>query len=153
MTEPILGLLIFYGGLAVLALAELGYALFLSRRGQCTEAITAAGFDAANARAEITRARLSAARETWHDDEKGRVVVVLETGWQLSFPPKGIPSLEGASPEDLRAIVVSPSGLGLHFPKIDADVYLPAVLGLRRQHSVTACVRIKKTFTVPQHSV
>jgi len=28
----------------------------------------------------------------------------------------------------LQAIEVTPSGLGIHFPKLDADLYLPALL-------------------------
>lgn len=129
MSKPVFELLIFYGGLGILGVAGFAYALFLYRRGRRAGTITAAEFDAASARAKITRARFSAAREAWYDDEKRRVVVELETGLQLSFSPKGIPGLEGASSEDLREMVVSPSGLGLHFPRIDADVYLPALLG------------------------
>ena len=132
MSEPVLELLIFYGSLAIFGVLGLGYALFLYRRGRGTATVTAADFDAANARAEATRARFSAARAAWYDDEKGRVVVELENGLQLSFRPNGVPGLEGASPDDLREMVVSPSGLGLHFPRIDADVYLPALLGRRR---------------------
>lgn len=135
MSESVLQLLIFLGGLVIFGVAGFAYALLVYRRGRRAGTITTADFDAANARAEITRARFSAARVAWYDDEKGRVVVELETGLQLSFTPKGIPGLEGASPEDLREMVVSPSGLGLHFPRIDADVYLPALLGTRRQHS------------------
>ncbi|WP_324779770.1 DUF2442 domain-containing protein [Thiobacillus sedimenti] len=135
MSEPVLQLLIFYGGLAIFAVAGLGYALFVYRRGRSTATVTAADFGLANARAEVTRARFSAARAAWFDDENGRVVVELETGLQLSFRPNRVPGLEGTSPEDLREMVVSPSGLGLHLPRIDADVYLPALLGTRRQHS------------------
>ena len=32
------------------------------------------------------------------------------------------------SPADLAEIKVSPAGLGLHWPKLDADVYVPALL-------------------------
>lgn len=64
----------------------------------------------------------------WYDSENGRVVAELEAGLQLTFPAKDVPGLDDASPEDLDAIVVSPSGLGLHFPTIDADVYLPSLL-------------------------
>ena len=33
-----------------------------------------------------------------------------------------------ARPRDLQEIEISPSGFGLHFPKVDADVYLPGLL-------------------------
>jgi hypothetical protein len=35
---------------------------------------------------------------------------------------------EGARPAQLANIEISPSGLGLHFPQLDADLYLPALL-------------------------
>jgi hypothetical protein len=36
--------------------------------------------------------------------------------------------LERATPTDLGEIEISPSGFGLHFPRIDADLYIPALL-------------------------
>jgi hypothetical protein len=36
--------------------------------------------------------------------------------------------LEHAKIDDLGEIEISPSGLGIHFPKLDADLYLPALL-------------------------
>jgi len=36
--------------------------------------------------------------------------------------------LEKARPEDLASIEITPSGFGLHFPKLDADLYVPALL-------------------------
>jgi hypothetical protein len=36
--------------------------------------------------------------------------------------------LETAKPNQLSKIEISPSGLGLHFPAVDADIYLPALL-------------------------
>ena len=133
MSKSVLLLLIFYGGLVMFGVAGLSYALLLYRRGRCAERVTAADVDAANARAEMTTARFPVAREAWYDDESGRVVVGLGAGMQFSFPAKGIPGLEGASPEDLREIAVSASGVGLHFPRIDADVYLPAVYSGERR--------------------
>lgn len=34
----------------------------------------------------------------------------------------------GAKPAQLDEIEISPSGFGIHFPKIDVDVYLPSLL-------------------------
>ncbi len=31
-------------------------------------------------------------------------------------------------PADLAEIEISPSGFGIHFPRLDADLYLPALL-------------------------
>lgn len=67
---------------------------------------------------------------------RGRLVVVLSTGVELSVPAKMIEGLSGAAAENLREIEVSPAGTGLHFPRLDADVYVPAlvegVTGTRR---------------------
>ena len=135
MSDPILQLLIFYGGPALFGALALGYGLLVYRRGRRKVRVSVSDFEAANARAKLTRSRFPAAKTAWYDDEKGRVVVELESGLQLSFSPKGVPGLDDASPEDLGEIVVSPSGLGLHFPKIDADVYMPALLSERAKTS------------------
>jgi hypothetical protein len=36
--------------------------------------------------------------------------------------------LADAKPADLAAIEITPAGLGLHWPRLDADLYLPALL-------------------------
>ena len=38
------------------------------------------------------------------------------------------PAQRQPKPDDLAGIEISPSGLGLHFPQLDADVYLPSLL-------------------------
>ena len=63
-----------------------------------------------------------------YDRRRGRVVVTLSTGLELAFPPQDAEGLEDALPADLAAIEITPSGLGLHFPRLDADLYLPALL-------------------------
>lgn len=63
-----------------------------------------------------------------YDRRTDRVVVSLATGLDIGFAPHTAQGLEHARPADLTAIEVSPSGFGLHFPKLDADVYLPALL-------------------------
>ena len=63
-----------------------------------------------------------------YDRRIARVVVQLETGLELAFPPHLAEGLDQARPDDLSPIEISASGLGLHFPKLDADLYLPALL-------------------------
>ncbi len=63
-----------------------------------------------------------------YDRRIGRVVVRLSSGLDLAFPPRLAQGLEGARPADLAAIEISPTGFGLHFPRLDADLYLPALL-------------------------
>src|ERR1051326_5113678 len=85
-------------------------------------------FKDANARAAALRARTPAAVAARYDRRLGRVFITLSTGIDVAFRPGDAQGLESAQPSDLSAIEISPSGLGLHFPKIDADLYLPALL-------------------------
>ncbi|MGX7704268.1 DUF2442 domain-containing protein [Methylobacterium sp. Gmos1] len=58
----------------------------------------------------------------------GTLVVTLSSGMELHVPVARIEGLAGATADDLRDIAVSPAGTGLHFPRLDADVYVPALL-------------------------
>jgi len=79
-------------------------------------------------------ARTQALREAGHavtaryDRRSSRVVVGLNTGVQVAFPVSLAEGLAGAAPDDLAEIEISPTGLGLHWPRLDADVYVPALL-------------------------
>jgi hypothetical protein len=63
-----------------------------------------------------------------YDRRTTRIVVNLNTGVQIAFPTRLAEGLANASPDDLAEIEVSPAGLGLHWLKLDADVYVPALL-------------------------
>jgi len=56
------------------------------------------------------------------------VVIELSSGLSIAFKPQLAQGLEHATPDQLRTIDISPSGLGLHFPALDADLYLPGLL-------------------------
>jgi len=43
-------------------------------------------------------------------------------------PPEDAQGLEHARPSQLNEIEISPSGFGLHFPAVDADLYVPDLL-------------------------
>jgi Protein of unknown function (DUF2442) len=85
---------------------------------------------------ELARAekRMEALRQAGHavkaryDRRRSRIVVHLNTGIELAFPPALAEGLADAAPEDLAEIEISPAGLGLHWPKLDADLYVPALL-------------------------
>ena len=85
-------------------------------------------YDAAEARAAAFRANQPTAVGARYDGRLRRVVVRLSTGLDVAFAPRDAQGLEAATPEQLSAIEITPSGLGLHFPKLDADLYLPALL-------------------------
>ena len=63
-----------------------------------------------------------------YDRRVSRIVVGLSNGLELAFPPRLAEGLADAKPGDLAAIEITPTGLGLHWPKLDADLYLPALL-------------------------
>lgn len=63
-----------------------------------------------------------------YDRRQQRVVVQLNSGLLVIFDPDMVEGLQDARPCDLQEIEISPSGFGLHFPRIDADVYLPGLL-------------------------
>ncbi|MCY4242048.1 MAG: DUF2442 domain-containing protein [Rhodobacter sp.] len=49
-------------------------------------------------------------------------------GWSGAAPTRLLEGLAEAGPEALSMIEISPSGLGLHWPVLDADVYVPSLL-------------------------
>jgi len=63
-----------------------------------------------------------------YERRRSRVVVVLNTGVELAFPTRLAEGLADASPENLAEIEISPAGLGLYWPRLDADLYVPALL-------------------------
>lgn len=83
---------------------------------------------AANARATARLSTCPTAVTARYDRRIGRVVVVLSSGLEIAFKPHDAQGLESARPAQLAGIEISPSGLGLHFPELDADLYLPALL-------------------------
>ena len=88
-------------------------------------------FEAANERARHRLARTPTITAARYDKRMGRLVIDLSSGLSLTFRPQDAQGFEKAKPAQLTKIEISPSGLGLHFPAIDADVYLPGLLAAR----------------------
>lgn len=63
-----------------------------------------------------------------YDPRSARIVVELSTGVQFAVPASRLEGLAEATPGQLQEIEISPSGLGLHWPELDADIYVPALL-------------------------
>jgi hypothetical protein len=63
-----------------------------------------------------------------YDRRSARLVITMNTDIQVAIPATKIQGLSDADPENLRDIEISPSGLGLHWPQLDADIYLPSLL-------------------------
>ena len=83
----------------------------------------------ANRRAQELADSHPRAVEAHYDSRMGQIVVRLSSRLNVMFSPRDAEGLEGATPAQLEPIEISPSGFGIHFPKLDADLYLPALLG------------------------
>jgi hypothetical protein len=82
----------------------------------------------ANRRAQELEASHPRAVSASYDSAREQIVVHLSTRLDVAFSPRDAEGLEGASPAQLDPIEISPSGFGIYFPKLDADLYLPALL-------------------------
>lgn len=84
--------------------------------------------DLANRRAARLQSALPRAVAAHYDRRSGRIVIHLSSKLDVSFLPHDAQDLEHAKPSQLEKIEISPSGFGIHFPKLDADLYLPGLL-------------------------
>jgi hypothetical protein len=91
-------------------------------------AITDAQRVAAEAAFEAAFARHPKAVRARYNRRLGRVVVSLDSGLELMFAPSLAQGLEGASVADPAMIEVTPTGDGLHWPALDADLWVPGLL-------------------------
>ena len=91
-------------------------------------AITKAELGSANRRGHHLKAIGPVAQSVRYDGRARRVIVEIGSGVDLVFDPRAVQGLENATLMGLKRIEITPSGLGLHFPLLDADVYLPALL-------------------------
>jgi len=85
-------------------------------------------FEFANRKSRELGGSLPRAVSARYDGRIGRVVITLNTNLEVAFAPRDAEGLEDATPAQLNVIEISPSGFGIHFPKLDADIYLPALL-------------------------
>ena len=85
-------------------------------------------FEQANRRGSELKGTAPRVLSARYDGGTGRIVVQLSSRLIVSFAPEDAQGLENAGPSELSEIEVSPSGFGLHFPEIDADIYVPGLL-------------------------
>ena len=86
-------------------------------------------FELANQRAQDLEGSVPRVVDAHYDRKAGRVVIQLSSKLIVSFSPGDVEGLEGAGASQLSEIEISPSGFGLHFPAVDADIYVPGLLG------------------------
>ncbi len=89
--------------------------------------LTPQQFEAAKSRGDA-RMRGPRAQSAHYDAGRNRVIVRLTTGVEIGFAPRDVEGLQHASADDLKAIEVEAFGLGIHFPRLDAGLYVPALL-------------------------
>ncbi len=85
-------------------------------------------FERANQRTRGLQGGIPRAVSAHYDAKSGHVVINLSSKLTLSFSPRDAQGLENARPSQLEEIEISPSGFGVYFPKLDADLYLPGLL-------------------------
>jgi len=89
-------------------------------------------FEVASRRAKELQATIPRAVSAHYDRRSGHIVVHLTSKLIVSFSPRDAQGLEDARATQLDEIEISPSGYGIYFPKLDADIYVPGLLeGLR----------------------
>jgi hypothetical protein len=85
-------------------------------------------FEAAKRRAKDLQSSIPRAIAAHYDRKNRRIVIQLSSDLDVSFSPENAEGLENATAAQLKEIEISPSGFGIHFPRLDADLYLPAIL-------------------------
>jgi len=85
-------------------------------------------FEAAKQRAKTLQSSVPKAIFARYDRKSGRIIIDLSSKLTLSFSPNDVQGLEHAKPSQLGEIEITPSGFGIHFPKLDTDLYVPGLL-------------------------
>lgn len=85
-------------------------------------------FDAANERMQKLLLETPRALSAHLDLDRSEILVILSDGTQFAFPSDKAQGLRGASVTDLSDIEITPTGLGLHWPRLGADLYVPSLL-------------------------
>ncbi len=84
--------------------------------------------DEAVARGQVEQASAVRAESAHYDARKKLIVLALSNGSTFAFPPNLAQGLAQASPADLADIQVTPLGIGLHWPKLNADLTVEGLL-------------------------
>jgi hypothetical protein len=85
-------------------------------------------FELANQRAKELEGSFPRAVSARYDRKNRSIEIHLSSNLKVSFSPRDAEGLEEAIPSQLQRIEISPSGFGIHFPQLNADLYLPAIL-------------------------
>jgi hypothetical protein len=84
--------------------------------------------DEAVACGQVEQACAVRADAAHYDSRKKLIVLELSNGSTFSFPPNLAQGLAQAQPTDLADIEVTPLGVGLHWPMLNADLTVEGLL-------------------------
>ena len=90
--------------------------------------VTDAQLEEAEARGREMLESQPRASAAHYDPATGRVVVDLINGCLYAFPARLVQDLHGASDDALAGVVVDGLGFNLHWPALNADLYVPALV-------------------------
>ena len=90
--------------------------------------LTDAQIEAAEARGRELMEREPRAVEARFDRQSGRVELTLANGCAYAFPVHLVQDLQGAGEEVLARLEVDGPGFNLHWPTLDVDLYVPALV-------------------------
>jgi hypothetical protein len=90
--------------------------------------VTDEQLEAAEARGRVMLETEPRAAAVHYDAASGRIVVDLINGCSYAFPAALAQDLQGASPAELADVEIDGMGFNLHFPALDADLYVPALV-------------------------
>ena len=62
-----------------------------------------------------------------YDTVEDKLIVELRNGVELRIPTGMLQGVAGSSPEHIAAVEITPSGYGLHWAALDADLSIPGL--------------------------
>lgn len=90
--------------------------------------ISDAQLDAAEARGRAMLGTEPRALAAHYDPAARRVEIDLANGCSYAFPAHLVQDLQGASDADLANVEVDGEGFNLHWPALEADLFVPALV-------------------------
>ena len=90
--------------------------------------VTEAQLDAAETRGRAMLGSEPRAHAAHYDPATCRIVIDLANGCSYAFPAHLVQDLQGASAADLANVEIDGAGFNLHWPTLDADLPVPALV-------------------------
>jgi hypothetical protein len=87
-----------------------------------------AAIDKARATGETLAAIEPRATKAWYAADTERIFIELNNGVVMGFPYQLLQGLSNATPKQLAAVELTPTGSGLHWESLDADLSVPQLV-------------------------